>query len=216
MATDGTEHHLDHAEHAHHAALSPFDRKVATSMAIIAAVLAGVTLLSHRGHNDTLRLQTEANINHTRASDMWGFYQAKNIRNHEYQADLRLASFLQTAPGSEMARDEAVSFWSSQVEKYEGKNGHTYAGDHGELAEIKHEAEALQAEATAKEQESHRIHHSANWIDFGHLGLELSLVLCSVAVLTKVRGFWFAGLGVGVLALALSLFGIYAMCLMHH
>ena len=50
-------------------------------------------MLSHRGHTETLRLQgeanrlqTEADILHTRASDQWGFYQAKNIRAHEYRA----------------------------------------------------------------------------------------------------------------------------------
>jgi Domain of unknown function (DUF4337) len=217
MANDGTEHHLEHAEHAHHAAFNPFDRKVATSMAMIAAVLAGVTLLSHRGHNDTLRLQTEANIDHTKASDMWGFYQAKNIRNHEYQADLRLVSFLAVAPGADSARDEAIRYWTSQVEKSEGKKGTAEnGGDPGELAEIKREAEALQTEAKAKEHESHAIHQSVNWIDVGHLGLELALVLCSVAVLTKLRGFWFAGLCVAVAGVALALFGVYAMFLMPH
>jgi hypothetical protein len=29
----------------------------------------------------------------SRASDMWGFYQAKNIRSHEFQAYLMMASF---------------------------------------------------------------------------------------------------------------------------
>ena len=32
------------------------------SMAIIAAALAGVTLLSHRGHTRTLQLTTQANF----------------------------------------------------------------------------------------------------------------------------------------------------------
>ena len=51
----GTEHHLEHAEHAQHQAHDPFDRRVAVSMAIMAAVLAGVTLASHRGHTEPAR-----------------------------------------------------------------------------------------------------------------------------------------------------------------
>jgi hypothetical protein len=39
-------------------------------MVIIAATLAAVTLVSHRSHTETLRLQTLANVRHTRASDI--------------------------------------------------------------------------------------------------------------------------------------------------
>src|SRR5438445_140893 len=57
---EGTEKHLEHAEHARHAAHDPFDRRVAMTMAIVAAVLACVTMLSHRSHNETLRLQSDS------------------------------------------------------------------------------------------------------------------------------------------------------------
>jgi hypothetical protein len=112
-----------------------------------------------------------------------------------------------------------MTYWSSQVEKYEGpKTEDGKPGQEGELAEIKRKAEALnkdaegfQKKAEAKEHESHIVHHSVNWIDFGHLGLEFALVLCSVAVLTKLRLFWYAGLGVAVAGALLALFGIYAL-----
>lgn len=228
MSQDGTEHHLQHAEHVHHAALNPFDRQVAMTMAIIAAGLAGVTLLSHRGHNDTLGLETEANIlhtkaniSHTRASDMWGFYQAKNIRSHEFQAYLMMAAFLPSDAGTAAAKEKALKYWSDQVEKYEGRKGQDARA--GELAEIMREARTLEAEAQSlqkeaqtKEHESHLVHHSVNWIDFGHLGLELALVLCSVAILAKVRFFWFGGIGVALVGAVLALYGLYALALNSH
>jgi hypothetical protein len=223
MAQDSTEHHLEHAEHIQHAALKPFDRQVAMTMAIIAAGLAGVTLLSHRGHNETLSLETEANIlhtkaniAHTRASDQWGFYQAKNIRSHEFKAYLDLASFLPSEPVKDLARQKAIKSWTDQVEKYDGPGGKEAKS--GELARIMKDAEALEEEAKVyqekahhKEQESHAVHHSVNWIDFGHLGLELALVLCSVAILAKVRLFWFAGAAVACLGGVLALFGAFEM-----
>ena len=223
MSQDSTEHHLEHAEHVPHAALNPFDRQVAMSMAIIAAGLAGVTLLSHRGHNDTLSLETEANILHTRAnichtraSDMWGFYQAKNIRSHEYEAYLMMAAFLPSDAANASAKEKALKYWTDQVAKYGGGNGQD--AKPGELPEIMREArtlegeaQALQKEAETKEQESHLVHHSVNWIDFGHLGLELALVLCSVAILAKVRFFWYSGIGVAVVGAGLALFGVYAL-----
>jgi hypothetical protein len=72
-----TEHHLEHAEHAHHAAHNPFDRRVTMSIAIIAAMLACVTMLSHRAHNATLQLHIEANDNFTLATNKWTYYQEK-------------------------------------------------------------------------------------------------------------------------------------------
>ena len=68
-----TAEHLEHVEHAEHAAHSPFDRRVAVTIAMVAAALACVTMFSHRAHNDTLRLQTEAGILQTRASDRWSY-----------------------------------------------------------------------------------------------------------------------------------------------
>src|SRR5690242_13805781 len=88
-----TPEHLEHAEHAQHHAHDPFARGVAVSMAIIAALLAVVTLLSHRGHTETVRLQAEANsiqtegahletmsnVKHTEWADHYAWYQAKKI-----------------------------------------------------------------------------------------------------------------------------------------
>ena len=66
--THGPEQHMEHAEHAAHAAGDDFNRKVTMSIAIVAAVLACVTMLGHRAHNDTLRLQGEALELQTKAS----------------------------------------------------------------------------------------------------------------------------------------------------
>ena len=79
-----THEHLEQAEHAEHAAHSPFDRRVAVSVAMVAAVLAGISMLGHRKHNEVLQLTTEANIHHTQATDTWGEYQAVNVRDHGY------------------------------------------------------------------------------------------------------------------------------------
>src|SRR6266849_9375295 len=85
----GTEEHLEHAEHAQHAdqaAQDPFFRRVAMTMALVAAVLACITMLSHREHTETLRLQSEATISHTQATDQWAYYQAKKVREYNYDA----------------------------------------------------------------------------------------------------------------------------------
>src|SRR5258706_8820880 len=142
---ENTSENLEHIEHNQHAAhASHFDRRVAVSMAIIAALLATVTLLSHRAHNATLRLQgeanrlqSEANILHTQAADQWGFFQAKNIRRHEY---LALANLLKvTAPlaGKEKEHDQQIQAWEGKAKEYEGE------ADKNEIATEDNEKKSL-------------------------------------------------------------------------
>src|SRR5438105_1387071 len=86
--THGPEHHIEHAEHAAHASHDEFNKRVTMSIAIVAAVLACVTMLGHRSHNETLRLQgealdyqTQASIKSTETANKWAYYQSKNMFN---------------------------------------------------------------------------------------------------------------------------------------
>ncbi len=118
----GTDKHLEHAEHAQHSAHDPFDRKVAMTMTMMAAILAGVTLVSHRGHTETLRLATVASSKHTEATDQWNLYQAKHIRSNEYQAFLFLEELLNKDGVKQDDESKAMrNYWINQVNKYEGE-----------------------------------------------------------------------------------------------
>jgi hypothetical protein len=232
--SEGTEHHLEHAEHTQHAAHNPFDRGVAMTMAIIAAVLAGVTLVSHSGHTETLRLTSEATTYHTKASDEWNLYQAKNIRNHEYQMFL----FLQAMLAKDIVKQDNESkamrdYWISQVDKFEGRgywqgvvdNLGKPKGSHAEAktgerfgkperVELSERAKELQTKAKELEEQSHHLHQNITWIDLGHLGLELALVFCAVAVLTKLRAFLITGVCVAVAGAGVALVGMVAWWMM--
>ncbi len=184
--------------------LTAFDRQVAMTMVIIAAVLAVITLLSHRADSETLRLQveanslrTEANIYHTRASDQWAYYQAKNIRSAEYQGFLGLLDALSKEPLTGQSKSlELQERWGAEVRKYEGV----------ELPQLKASAEQLVTQALHTEAKSAQAlrssiqaHHRAERLDLAELATELALVLCSIAVLTKGPRFWYAGIAAGVL-----------------
>jgi hypothetical protein len=67
------------------------------------------------------------------------------------------------------------------------------------------EAEKFQDDAQELREQSHHVHEQANRLDFGHLGLEMALVLCSVALLSRQAGFWYTGIGAGILGLCVSL-----------
>jgi hypothetical protein len=259
----GTEHHLEHAEHAQHQAHNPFDRQVAMSMAIMAAVLAGVTLVSHRGHTETLRLATEAGSYHTQASDAWNLYQAKNIRSHEFQSYLILEELVsRDGPRQDADAKGLRNYWISQINKYEGedfwqrfreslrgqkakakvedaenhgsteaqtghdkptkqeghgsgdtkpKSGKVARGKNSELDELTRQSQELEAKAKKFEHESHKIHEDVWWTDMGHLGLELGLVMCAVAVLTKQRFMWLVGILFGIAGTVVAAYGCYSM-----
>jgi hypothetical protein len=69
--------HEEVEEHVHHAQ-NPFDKTVAGCMAIIAALLAIVSVLGQH-------FNTEKLLNQQLASDQWAFYQAKDIRHYVAQ-----------------------------------------------------------------------------------------------------------------------------------
>ena len=103
----------EHAEHAH----NPFDKKVAASMAVIAACLAVVSVLGHI-------YTTEELLEQQKASDMWSEYQGKSIRRYEstFVADIMAVA---KAP-------DAAAKYKANVEKYdrEGKELQEKARDH--------------------------------------------------------------------------------------
>src|SRR5437868_650255 len=70
----------EEAEHVQHAAHDPFDRRVAITMVVVAAVLAAVKVVGHRTHNAHLAYQIKAGVAHTQESDQWNFFQSKKMR----------------------------------------------------------------------------------------------------------------------------------------
>src|SRR5437762_2627032 len=184
----GTEEHLEHAEHAQHPVHDPFYRQVAMTMAIVAAMLACVTMLSHREHTETLRLQNEATIHHTQASDQWAYYQAKKDREYNYDVSAEILKAIADKSDNSKALLSKVEEWTGKVQRYEK-----------ETAEIEKTAKELTHQAEHRHTESEHAHDRADRYDLGELGIELALVLCSLAVLTKRPRFWHVGIGFGVL-----------------
>jgi hypothetical protein len=64
-------------ENAEHGRENPSLAPISVTMAILAVCVAVVSLLGHRSHTEELLMQN-------RATDQWAYYQAKNIRLHNY------------------------------------------------------------------------------------------------------------------------------------
>jgi hypothetical protein len=104
---------------------NPVERKIGLTMAVIAALLATVTLLGHRLHTEEVVVQTKA-------ADQWAYYQAKNGRYHMYAADAKLAQLI--GPQAEKVAEE----WNRKAEE-----------EKKQAEEIKTEAEHLDADTQA-------------------------------------------------------------------
>jgi hypothetical protein len=227
--SDGTEHHLEEAEHAQHARHNPFDKFVALTMAIVAAALACVTLLSHRSHAETLQdqirasqsmgkaneLMVESGKAKTAGADQWAYYQAKKQRGYMFSADAELlAALTASPPDSEAGKKAAAQLedWKSKAKKYddETKEIEAKAREFDKQADdLSKESEKQVEESRKYEEDSELAHRRSNCFDLGELGIELALVLCSIAVLTKMKSFWLVGMVVGVIGVGVASAGFY-------
>lgn len=212
-----THERLEHAEHAEHAAADPFDRRVAVSMAIIAAALAGISMIGHRKHNEVLRLvgeaaalRTESSAAEVKKSNTFAWYQSKRNRQAQYEGDatlleLGIATAEAQAAGGKMA--DAVAKSRRESEKYR-KDAEKYKHELEDLQKEGEkygtEAESLMAESRRFSEQSHHAHKQADRLDIAHLLAEVALVVCSVSMLTKKKAFWLGGCLAAALALAVA------------
>lgn len=159
------------AEHSEHAK-DPFDKRVAGTMAIIAAALAVVSVL---GHITT----TEELLSQQKASDQWSYYQAKSIRRYQ----------------SEVARDLFAGMKLNDQSAQYAKNSEKYRKDDDDI----------QKEAQGLEQESHLRGRQALGFHFGEVFLEFSIVLASLAILSKREALWYASILSGTIGTVVAL-----------
>src|SRR5260370_35199267 len=118
VMSHGPEHQIEHAEHAAHAVHDDFNRKVTISIAGIAALLACVTMLGHRAHNETLQLQNEAGRMATEATDAWNYYQTKNIRSFQPRLMLSQMKVLPPKDGSGADAEIVRKEYQDEVDKH--------------------------------------------------------------------------------------------------
>jgi hypothetical protein len=168
----------ENAEHgAHEKTLAP----VTITMAVLAVVVAAISLLGHRAHTEEL-------LNQTRSTDQWAYYQAKDIRLRAYEVFLDQLSVTTVEDPSKAA---------ALKDKYE-KAAEAYAGQEKQIEEQAREAESEVAMFGRK----------ADRFDLGEVLLEAALVICSITLLTRKRIFWMLGLVLGVVGVALGIAGL--------
>ncbi len=127
----------------------------------MAVVAVLLAIATMLGH----RAHTEEVLIQTKANDQWAYYQAKTIRAHMYEADAEMAALF---PHGEQKSEDFKKRGEDQ------RKG----------------AEEVRKEAEAKEQETDVTSHKANQFDTAEIFLEISIVLCSITLLTRKKLFF--------------------------
>jgi hypothetical protein len=167
----------EHAEHARH---DPSAAPVSLTMAILAVVVATVSLLGHRTHTEEVVLQN-------RVSDAWAYFQAKSIRRHEDQMFVDLSSLMTPTGDATGLRQK----YAEEAKRYND------------------EQKDLETEATRLQNETHLAGRKADRFDLSEVFLEIALVVTSITLLSKKRSFWYLGIVVGVIGAGVAVTGLF-------
>jgi len=153
-----------------------FGKSIGAVAAVIAILLAVVTISSHRAHTAAVVAMTEAN-------DQWSFYQSKRVRLHNYELGQDMLRLM--APKSEET-NATLARYEKEIKRYEA------------------EGDELQEKAKEFEKESKLSERKALRFDLGEGFLELGLVLSSLYFLSRKKLFPLVGVISSILGFLLG------------
>jgi len=164
-------------EHAEHAKEDPSLAPVSLTMAVLAVLVAVITLLGHRAHTEEVVLQAKA-------TDEWAFYQAKNVRRHVDELFTDLTSV-------EATTDAAI------LSKLRDKYSQEAARYKDDMKGIEDKARELEAEVATERNRADRF-------DLAEVFMEVGLVITSITLLSGRRIFWYLGIVLGIVGIAVA------------
>jgi hypothetical protein len=183
---------MEQAEHVEHAAHS--NKRIALVIAILALFLAFSETLGKGAQTAALSANIEA-------SDLWAFFQAKTIR----QTVLRTAAETQaielagiTDASAKSAMQKLIDDYKKTIDRYEtdpqSKEGRK------ELTDRARETEHRRDESFAKYEN----------YEMASAAFQIGIVLASASVITGMLALTWGAMGLGVIGLAFTGFGLFA------
>ncbi len=154
-------------EQAERAREHPDLAPVTLTMAVLAVLVATVSLLGHRTHTEEIILQNKV-------TDQWAYYQAKNIRRHSDEMFADLTTVI-------AAKDTEAA--AKLQEKYRA-----------EADRYKEEQKELDKQARETENDAEHTRKKGDRFDLSEVILEIALVITSITLLSGRRMFWRLGL----------------------
>ena len=198
------EHKIQHDEHGGHGADSKdLNKRVALLIAVLALFLAFSETLGKSAQTAALNYQIEA-------SNLWNFFQAKNIRRTltlvaGEQTKLDLIGAADPAQKTEIAKQ--VDEWSKTAARYRSEP--EAAGGKGE-GTVELSRRAIE-EQHKRDDSLAKYHH----YEFASAAFQIGIVLASSTVITGIIALSYLAGGLGLIGLAFMAIGLFAPHAVH-
>ena len=148
---------------------------------LLAAILAIVTILSHRTHTEAVLLKAQAN-------DNWQRYQSVRVKYHGVELIEDLADVL----GNKAVAEQKAARYEKEKEKYD------------------EQAKDIQKEAREAEEKAEQAETRGLRFDLGEGLLEIALVLSSLYFVARRKLFPTVGIIAGVAGTIIAATGLFA------
>jgi hypothetical protein len=178
-------------QHHAHGATEPWILGVALTAAILAALAAVTALLAEHHAN-------EATITQIKASDQWGFFQAKGIKAGELRN--KVFSWEALDKKVDPKDDAGLKKYKEEQKEIEGDKA-TLKRYAQEQEEIKEKAEELQAESSV-----HLKRHFP--LACGVTMFQVAIAIAAISVLIRKKPFWFISIAFGVVGAGFLVVGL--------
>jgi hypothetical protein len=205
----GPHENLEHAEHAQHAAHSGGhegrdNKKIALIISVLALFLAFSETFGKSAQTAALNFQIEA-------SNLWNFFQAKNIRRTMTIVATEMAKIDATVASTEphkAALAKQVDEWTKTAARYRSEP--EAGGGKGE-GTVELSRRALEMEK-ARDLQLNKYHN----FEFASAAFQIGIVLASAAVITSIVALAYLAMCVGGVGFLLMGLGLFAPDLLHN
>jgi hypothetical protein len=161
------------------------ERVVGLIIATIAVILAVVSALGHETQNEQI-------LAHVDASDQYAFYQAKKER----------CSSVDLA-------DDFASLYADRLSPAGATLAAPLSAKHlAEKQRLTSEMKQIQVKGDDLMKEAKHLEQKSKVLDLGEIALQISIVLCSITILTEQRLFTVMGVVTAGVGIAVALWGI--------
>jgi len=193
------EHKIEHDKHGGgHDGSTDRNKKVALLISVLALFLAFSETMGKSAQTAALNSQIEA-------SNLWNFFQAKNIRRTSTIIASEQTKFIAatvTEPTQKAAIEKQIDDWNKTAARYRSEP--EAAGGKGEGT--------VELSRRAIEEQHHRDEYLAKYhhYEFASAAFQIGIVLASATVITGMVALSFLAGGLGVIGLAFMAFGVFA------
>ena len=166
-----------------------------TYMAITTILIAvAATLSTFKGGG----FSTRSLLNQTLASDQWAFYQSKSIKGYIYDMRRENLEIQVASLEKQKGNEELVKKYNSLITEYAQKVK-TYESEKEAIDKVAKSYESIREESKL---------HSAKF-GIAVIFLQISILLSSIATLSKKRFVWICGIVLGVIGIVYFIDGFF-------